>query len=388
MFGKQFALFASALATAGCHASGAPSTAAAESGAFVVRLGNDTVAVDSYARVGNRIEGTFMQRSPRTIVTTYVVTLNASGMPALFEATPRLPDGSLVPNRERSSAVTFANDSAIARIQRDTLVTRRVAAPSSFPVINLAVSLYALPIAALRAANKDSAMFTIVGTGGGPTPLAAVRRGPNSYAMIVGGFATKVTTDDRGRVITVDGAGTTQQILTRRQESADVAALATMFAQRGGTLSPRDTVNATVGSAQLWVDYGRPSARGRTVFGAGGVLGDSIWRTGANAATQFRTNVPLTLAGTTIPAGIYTLWTLALPGSYQLIFNKQVGQWGTEYKRDQDLARVPLQVARLAQVVDRFTIAIDAAGSNAGVLKLRWDTTELTLPFSAGAATP
>jgi hypothetical protein len=382
MLNPRFALLA--LASLGCHPSSAPSRTAAESGAYVVRLGNDTVAVDQYTRVGDRIEGTFMQRAPRTIVTKYVITLNPSGMPSLFEVSQRLPDGGLVPpNNTRSATVTFAGDSAITQIQRDTLVTARRLARSAFPYINFAVSMYALPIAALRASNKDSAIYAIVGAAGGnPNPFAVVRKGPNRYWLILAGYPTEVTTDDAGRVLTVDGARTTQHILVQRQASADVPGLAAMFAQRGGALSPRDTVNATVGAAQLWVDYSRPSARGRRVFGANGVLGDTIWRTGANAATQFRTNVPLTVAGQTIPAGIYTLWTVAIPGRYQLIFNKQVGQWGTEYHAEQDLVRVPLQATQLSQPVDRFTIAVDAASGNAGVVHFRWDTTDLALPFT------
>jgi hypothetical protein len=378
------ALLALAVASVGCKTSGGPAPAPAESGAFVVTLGNDTVAVDQYTRVGDRIEGSFMQRAPRTIVTKYVITLNPSGMPSLYEVTQRQPDGGLVPpNNVRHATVTFTGDSAITQIQRDTLVTRRVAARGAFPFINFAVSMYALPIAALRAANRDSAMYAIIGAGGAnPTPMAVVRKGPNRYWMILGPFATEVTTDDRGRVQTADGARTTQHILTRRQASADVSAFAAMFASRGGILSPRDTVNATVGSAQLWVDYSRPLARGRRVFSTNGVLGDTIWRTGANAATQFRTTAPLTIAGQTVPAGTYTLWTLAVPGRYQLIFNKQVGQWGTEYRAEQDLIRAPLQATQLPQTVDRFTIAVDPAGGNAGVLRLRWDTTELALPFT------
>jgi hypothetical protein len=54
------------------------------------------------------------------------------------------------------------------------------------------------------------------------------------------------------------------------------------------------TVQAAVGSAHLWIDYGRPALRGRDVW-ANGVLGDTLWRTGANAATQFRTDVDLVL---------------------------------------------------------------------------------------------
>ena len=384
MFTPRFALLALAVTTLACHPSGAPAPTAPESGAYVVRLGNDTVAVDQYTRVGDRIEGTFMTRAPGTVVTKYVVTLNPTGMPSLFEVTQRLPNGGLVPpNNTRSATVTFAGDSAITQIQRDTFITRRVLARSAFPYINFAVSMYALPIAALRAANKDSAMFAIIGAGGGnPNALAVVRKGPNRYWMIVGGYPTEVTTDDAGRVQTVDGAHTTQHILVRRQGSADVPGLAAMFAQRGGVLSPRDTINATVGPAQLWVDYSRPLARGRRVFGANGVLGDTIWRTGANAATQLRTSAPLLVSGQTIPAGTYTLWTVAIPGRYQLIFNKQVGQWGTEYHAEQDLVRVPLNATSLPSTVDRFTIVIDPAGGNTGALHLRWDTTDLTLPFT------
>ena len=62
--------------------------------------------------------------------------------------------------------------------------------------------------------------------------------------MIVGPYPTIVTTDDAGRVLTVDGAYTTQHIMVQRQDDADVPAMATMFAQRGGILSARDTVNA------------------------------------------------------------------------------------------------------------------------------------------------
>jgi hypothetical protein len=304
-------------------------------------------------------------------------------MPSLFEVTQRLPNGGLVPpNNTRSVTVTFAGDSALTQIQRDTLITVRRQARSAFPYINFAVSMYALPIAALRAANKDSALYVIITTAGNANPLAVVRKGTNRYWLTLSGYPTEVTTDDRGRVLTVDGSRTTQHILVQRQASADIPGLAAMFAQRGGVLSPRDTILRKVGSAQLWVDYSRPMARGRRVFGANGVLGDTIWRTGANAATQFRTDVPLSIAGQTVPAGLYTLWTVAVPGRYQLIFNKQVGQWGTEYHAEQDLVRVPLRATQLPQLVDRFTIDVEPASGNAGVLKLRWDTTELAVPFT------
>src|SRR5438093_7661000 len=113
----RFAWLALALTALGCHSAGGPAPSAAESGAYVVRLGNDTVAVDSYTRVGDRVEGTFMARAPITAVTKYVVTVNPNGMPSLFEVTQRLPGGALIPpNNTRSATVTFVGDSAITQI--------------------------------------------------------------------------------------------------------------------------------------------------------------------------------------------------------------------------------------------------------------------------------
>jgi hypothetical protein len=379
-----------AIAPLACRPSTTPSPAAAQSGAYVIRLGNDTIAVEQYTRTGNRIEGTLVQRSPRAMVTRYVVMLNANGTPASLEQSTRLPDGSLPVNAPQKLTATFTSDSVVSQIHRDSVVTIRLAARGAYPAILNAFSLYALPSAALRASGRDSATYAGYTAGTRQTnTLEVVRKGPNRYWAYFFGNPFEITTDDRGTVLSVDGSRTTLHIATTRQPAIDVAALASAFAERErasramGTLSPRDTVTATIAGAQLWVDYSRPTLRGRHVFGATGVLGDSIWRTGANAATQFRTNTPLTVAGQAIPPGMYTLWTLAIPGRYQLIVNKQVGQWGTEYDPKQDLVRVPLQASQLGAPVERFTIALEPDGANAGTLRLRWDTTELSVPFTS-----
>jgi len=104
-----------------------------------------------------------------------------------------------------------------------------------------------------------------------------------------------------------------------------------------------------------------------------------VWRTGANAATQFVTPVDLEIGGARVPAGTYTLWTLPSPAGWKLIVNKQHGQWGTMYDVTQDLVRVDLQVETITAPVDKFTIALepDAAGAT---LRLAWDTTRASVP--------
>ncbi|MBA2627449.1 MAG: DUF2911 domain-containing protein, partial [Gemmatimonadales bacterium] len=85
--------------------------------------------------------------------------------------------------------------------------------------------------------------------------------------------------------------------------------------------------------------------------------------------------------GTIVPAGTYTLWTLPAESGAQLIINRQHGQWGTEYHAEQDLVRVPLTRTSLAEPVEQFTVVLEPAG-NGGTLRMRWDTTEYSIPFT------
>jgi hypothetical protein len=151
-------------------------------------------------------------------------------------------------------------------------------------------------------------------------------------------------------------------------------------AAQGPPASPRDTARATVGGATVIVDYGAPSKRGRVIFG-GLVPWDQVWRTGANAATQLETSADLVVGGTTIPAGKYTLFTLPTPKGVSLIVNRETGQWGTDYKADRDLVRIPMRTASVASPVERLKIALEPAGK-AYVMKVTWDTTEWSVPVA------
>jgi hypothetical protein len=120
--------------------------------------------------------------------------------------------------------------------------------------------------------------------------------------------------------------------------------------------------------------------RGRKIVGSL-VPYDHVWRTGADAATTLSTSKDLVIGGAAVPTGKVTLYTLPAEAGWKLIINKQTGQWGTEYDQAQDLARVDLTRKALSAPVDQLTIAIEPAGSG-GVLKISWETTELTVPFT------
>ena len=97
--------------------------------------------------------------------------------------------------------------------------------------------------------------------------------------------------------------------------------------------SPAATATTMLAGKSIEIKYNSPSARGRKV--AGDVVPyDKVWRTGANPATTLITATDLMIGKLTVPAGTYTLYTQpAAPGTpWQLIVNKQTGQWGTVYK--------------------------------------------------------
>jgi hypothetical protein len=108
-----------------------------------------------------------------------------------------------------------------------------------------------------------------------------------------------------------------------------------------------------------------------------------VWRTGADQATLITTEKTLMIGETTVPAGKYSLYTLpAEDGSAKLVINKQTGQWGTQYDEKQDLARVDLKKETSDKDVDQFTMAIEPNPSGGGVLKMMWEKTQYSVPFT------
>jgi Protein of unknown function (DUF2911) len=150
-----------------------------------------------------------------------------------------------------------------------------------------------------------------------------------------------------------------------------------LLAQRA---SPHETVNATVDGAKISVTYGRPYLKGRKV-GAQLAPYGQVWRTGADEATTLVTDKALMFGSTHVQPGTYTLFTLPSEKGWQLIINKQTGQWGTDYNQAQDLARIPMKVTKTSAPVEQFTIAINDTQAG-GELKLTWENSDVTAPFT------
>jgi len=141
-------------------------------------------------------------------------------------------------------------------------------------------------------------------------------------------------------------------------------------------VSPHETVNATVGGTKITIVYGRPymkdpkTGEKRKIWG-GLVPFGKVWRMGADEATLLTTDKDITIGGTAIAAGTYSLYLWPEDGGAKLIVNKQTGQWGTKYDEKQDLVRIDLKKSAAEKPADQFTIAVDN-----GMLKLMWEDTQ------------
>jgi hypothetical protein len=228
-----------------------------------------------------------------------------------------------------------------------------------------------------------------------PLHHATVRRLPANKAEIWHDWLSGIgeaTLDSSHRLLSYSGSRTTYKVnVTRIAEPANVQAISTQFAaleaKNGGVaqLSVRDTARATIGAATFAIDYGRPLARGRKLLGDV-VPFDYVWRTGANAATQFTTSAPVRLAGIEVPAGTYTLWTVPhASGTVDLIVNTQSGQWGTEYDGKRDLATARLQTGTTGAPVERFTISVAQVDAQHGTLAIEWGPFRWTAPIVVGS---
>ena len=128
------------------------------------------------------------------------------------------------------------------------------------------------------------------------------------------------------------------------------------------------------------VDYSSPRANGRKIFG-GLVPYGEIWRTGANEATTFVTTANLSVEGTDVPAGSYTIFTIPDQGKWTLIINKHTGEWGIPYHYEsEELARVPMQVSTTSAPVENFTISFNQNGGGC-TLQVSWQETQASVTF-------
>lgn len=385
------AVITAAMAAAACGATRQQIPPLADRGALVLRLGPDTMFVERFELTPGRMYVESVFRSPAVAFRTIDARLNPDGtLSSIAVATfdPANPRGG------------SARDSATVAISADsTIYSLGIGAARQFlrlrdradVVISLPGNLW-FPNYVLLARRAPRVVGdSMVGTmsmrlGAYPLVVKRVARDTVTLWSQISGVMRVILGPD-GRLAALDGTGSSIGYVGTRVAWIDIDSVARAFAAREraagvvGILSGRDTVRAELAGARLTIDYGRPTKRGRAIFG-NVVPWDRVWRTGANLATHFTTTRDLQFGGAVVPAGKYTLHTIPSPESWTLLLSRQTGQWGTAAVDPETvIARIPMRVGESSEVVETFTIALVPDGGG-GRIRLAWDRTIADASFT------
>jgi hypothetical protein len=152
-----------------------------------------------------------------------------------------------------------------------------------------------------------------------------------------------------------------------------------------------------------WIDitYGRPLMRGRDLWGSGPtygkdlLVGADIWRAGANVTTQITTEVPITLGGKTLTAGVpYTVFVDLKEHNWTLVISSLTAQkqydpanktetFGAyNYVPAKDVVRVPMKLEPLPHAFEQLSWQFVDMTPNGGTLALLWDKTMASVRFT------
>jgi Protein of unknown function (DUF2911) len=160
-------------------------------------------------------------------------------------------------------------------------------------------------------------------------------------------------------------------------------------AQQKAPLSPPEKATATIDGKTISITYSSPRVRGREgkIFTKDGLISKNphypVWRAGANPATALHTDADLKIGDVSVPKGDYTLFVdISNPDQWELIVNKQTGEWGLKYDGSQDLGKTQMHMSKPPQMVEDLVWTIRDEGHGRGRITLSWEDHSASVPFT------
>lgn len=146
--------------------------------------------------------------------------------------------------------------------------------------------------------------------------------------------------------------------------------------------SPRALVQQTVGLTEVEIEYNRPSARGRAVFGDLVPFG-RMWRTGANLNSMVSFSDDVTIDGKKLPKGKYAIFTIPRADVWDVFFYSDTQNWGVPQNWDESKVALSLKVRpeTLQRSVETFTISIGNLDNDFAHLELMWERMLIAIKF-------
>jgi len=142
--------------------------------------------------------------------------------------------------------------------------------------------------------------------------------------------------------------------------------------------SQHAVVTQRIGITDITVNYHRPLANGRQIWGKIAPYGQ-VWRAGANENTTITFTDPVTIEGQALDKGTYGLHMIPGENEWTVIFSKDSTSWGAfSYKQDQDALRVTVK-PQSAELHNALAYDFDDLNADSAVVTMRWD--KVAVPF-------
>ena len=147
--------------------------------------------------------------------------------------------------------------------------------------------------------------------------------------------------------------------------------------------SPTQIIKQDFALGSIELTYSRPSIKGRKIFGDL-VPYNAVWRTGANAATIIKFNDAVEIGGKKIDTGSYALYSIPNDGSWEIILNKGITNWGSDgYKQTEDVVRFKVNTMKMKEAAESFTMQFANIKPESCELQIMWDKTAVAIPITA-----
>jgi len=135
--------------------------------------------------------------------------------------------------------------------------------------------------------------------------------------------------------------------------------------------------------SEINIEYSRPSAKGRTIFGDL-VPYDKLWRTGANQSTKFTFGEDVQVAGKDLKAGTYAVYTIPGQNEWKVLFYSDLKLGGNVagYDKSKEVLSITVPAKKTAESVETFTISVANVTNTTADIDITWANTKVTIPVS------
>lgn len=158
-----------------------------------------------------------------------------------------------------------------------------------------------------------------------------------------------------------------------------LAAVASAAGAQGVPFSQHGTVSQRVSHTSIVVEYNRPVARGRALFGAL-VKWDTIWHPGADSATRISFDKDVVLEGKPLSRGEYSLWLIPRAAApWTLILSSASRVFHSPYPgAEKDVLRVDITPER-GEHMEALAYYFPVVARDSVVLRMHWGETALPI---------